>query len=747
MDRYLLLGAISLLSLELYIFFSDHLWTKLDPNFKAKEPYIVGHVIKKNQSVRIKQGHTIAWQDAESNDALQAYDSILTLDNSSAQIHLNSDIHITLYENTLIVLEPHEENSKLEFKEGLMVSRVKQKSLTLGSENWTIEAKPGTDFSLKGNDESQLAIEVKKGDVRLENSLSKKVHYIGNNTLLKTTKNDVSEIKNLSESLQWQNNEHRVYSHIFPLNLKLQWMGNADVLEINYKDNKTVKSDINHSTSLDHLAEPGTYQFRLFGEGQSASKELIVEVLKAPEIKYFSPLPRERFHIQSNINFAWSPLANVREYAFEISTDENYKNVHISKKTISNYLNLFINENLNLFWRIKAIDNDGFIIPPLYNYPLFTSDEPFAPPEGIEFNVRTPASEKQNIKKSKKPTLINHIWNLVLPQAYAETSPSREVLFQWKEIEGADFYIIEISSQANFLNPEINTKVQKNRFIWHEDFKHERYYMRIAAGDEMGRIGIFSEPQLIHIKEIETTIKIVKTKNSLESQINYIKPIDGIESPSFDFAPTQSVKPNIREWSQTEFTDPTFLMQWSYNLSYQWESLKLVDDFTYKFEEPSPVNFHGLVMNQRWLFQSHIQYNQWLINENEYPFQNKSDFYNFTVSLNYRWHTSHYLGFNFLYKNLPIRESYEAVKMKAYNLMGINYAYSKFYQHWSTLFQVNASFVKDLSILALQYRYQWKVTWVSDNLMLGPQIDLQYIKSTAMKGYMIQPSLLLGWEW
>lgn len=710
----------------------------------------LGQVIKTHENVRRKHSDSIAWQDTEVNENLQAYDSILTLDQSSAQIKLLGDINITLHENTLIVIEPlEEENPKFNFKEGMIASKIQQKSLKLGAKNWTIEAKPGTQLSLKSLIDDKLEIEVSNGEIQLSNKNTNESKTIKKDTIVKTNANQVEEQSFISEKLKWNNDKNRIYSHIFPLNLNLNWQGDAEVLEVvnQHKTIETIKVK-NHS-EYDFLLNPGTYSFRLKGKNGISSESFIVESLVAPVIQYFSPLPRERFKTSDIIQFNWTPLKNIKYYKLNFLENRNLEAIYKTQDVPKNSTSIKLENESSLSWQIHAVDENNYVIPPLYDYPIYSVDNPFAAPKIKEIIIRKPASKLKNDHLNKnKPTLINKLWNIIIPNAYAENIDYREVKFSWEPIEGADFYLIEISSNPNFLNPEINTPVSKNEFTWKETHRFEIYYFRIAAGDKNGRLGIFSQPQAVSLKDIRTEeIPIEKPiisaveSNNIEALEYNKKEVESIDSNRVHLTDID-IKNNL----ENNYIEPSFQILWSLGYAYQIQKDKIKDDFTQTFEGSVPVLTQLFSKGRLWASYIELQYVEWKIDKVMYPFQNDFEYFSGSANFYYRQSIKHAFGLHYLRRPISERISYEKINLIDKDFWGLSYLHNYSKRKWASNTFLDLSVNSEFQLLTLRNRSYFKMNESNWLLFIGIQLKGQYIQSESYSGSIVEPSIFIGSE-
>ncbi|MEK6556287.1 MAG: hypothetical protein AABZ31_13655, partial [Bdellovibrionota bacterium] len=205
MDRYLVSGALTLLIFQIAWLLSslgliDSLHFKTEGASNNKQ--IIGHMIQKRENVKRKGADSIIWEDSNPNDTLYRYDSVLTLDNSTAQLNLEGDVKLQIHENTLVMLEPIEQNSedslRVRFYKGQLRSRNSGQRLSVGSGEWTVEAKPGTDLSLRALEGERVELEINKGEVHLENKVSGETKVIENGKKLTLSQESIETVQSVS---------------------------------------------------------------------------------------------------------------------------------------------------------------------------------------------------------------------------------------------------------------------------------------------------------------------------------------------------------------------------------------------------------------------------------------------------------------------------------------------------------------------------------------------------------------------
>lgn len=566
-------GAFGLLILQI-VFLLNSLglmgpfatWLQHRPDSTVRHD-VIGEMIQKRENVKRKSADSIIWKVSEPQDVLYKYDSILTLDHSTAQLHLQNDVSLQIQENTLVVLEPLEETSdeslRVRFQRGLMRSRNSGQKLLVGAGDWSVEAAPGSDLSLRALDGDNVELEVNGGEVALKNQDSGKVATIGEGKRLTLTKENIGEIQTVNEDLQFSADiQKRIYSHSVPVAVPLHWQGEAKWLVIGRLNEPEQKIDVHNNIALLSL-DVGTYTLSLVAEDGSVSKTQTLEVDPAPKLRYLSPLPRDRVSMDGATLFSWYALDGVQRYEVRFTPEDERATASAQpdETSLAPFARIKPVGPGAYSWSVFAYDLDGIAIPPFYALPVYFTPDPLAAPK-----LRTPATapedpneqdSEQKEDKTKKPQNFGaFLWKQIFPIAFAEELPpakppiERQIVFTWYPVEGADYYVIEISSKSDFLHPEVIQKVSKEEYEW-TGFQDEVYYWRVAAGSKSGRMGIFSDPAEFNVKKLKT----MDLKNF--AGIRYIerpteKPVEKPTEKPADDSSQKEKKPETETETETE---------------------------------------------------------------------------------------------------------------------------------------------------------------------------------------------------
>ncbi|MBC85914.1 MAG: hypothetical protein CL677_01955 [Bdellovibrionaceae bacterium] len=546
MDKYLISGSLVLLLVQVFVLMTDLNLLPAEWGLNKKSQHntevIMGTIQSKHNNVRKKMNSSVYWEAGQEKDTLHAYDSILTLNNSSAQIILKNEVKLNLHENTLIVLEPSEEKKNanlvlMQFNKGRLRATTGAQKLKFSNKSWTIEAAHGSELSLRSVDDEKVEVELTKGEVVLANKDTQEVQSLEGNQRIELKKDEMKAIT-VDKNLSWSTNMEKViYTHSPMTPVELQWKGPArSLLQINPDNHQVAESLSSAQTSTLKLLAPGNYIFRLEGDN-TTSESFELSVLQAPTITYLAPLPRDRSLLPQSVVFSWTPLENIKNYYLELDSQREFRSPDVfNAKNYSQLLHNFKTEG-QYFWRIKAVDQQGYTIPPLYHYELYVVDDALMAPQLINPTLRAPASKPKEEKSKKNETQkdnqgashqINWIQKWVswmIPsaeaeemqisvkkkqKAEAEPKPIKKIVLSWSQVPTADHYIIEIADEPLFMNPLVNTKLKTNHFEW-RGFGSKKYYWRVAAGKD-DKKGLFSD-----VSEFDVTLlKPVKEEDALK---------------------------------------------------------------------------------------------------------------------------------------------------------------------------------------------------------------------------------------
>ncbi len=463
----------------------------------------LGQITLVKRNVRRKSNSSLVWEETKDTQAIFAYDSVLTLDQSAAEVVLNSGTSITLHENTLVSIEPPSSGDgsgpvRLRFHRGAMNAHFGRDPATVDTGDWVVEAEPKSKISVrsKGN---EFEIESHGGEAKVLNSTpgntqSPTVVKIGQAVVVNDKK--ISEPKEVL-NLEWNEPKDgiRIYTHQNAVSVPFEWTGTASAISV-YEPESNQGRDIPiNSTDGKQSVSFGTgnYAVQLMDKGlQTYSRN--ISIWSAPKIYLLDPLPRERIKIDKPLLLSWTSNPEVSSYVWQVASDESFKTIIESGETTDNTVKITAGTTTagtgnplplgKLYWRVLGKDELGNIIPEIYSNPFYILAKPLEAPK-----LKAPKIVPEN------ESFLFKIWNFILPRADADEKKlpkNYKAEFLWEKVDGAGSYTIEISETPDFRTSVIMATTSTPRFVW-KNFKLSEYYWRVAAESKNGDLGLFSE--------------------------------------------------------------------------------------------------------------------------------------------------------------------------------------------------------------------------------------------------------------
>jgi hypothetical protein len=464
---------------------------------------LIGQVEERQFSLKRRYQNSIVWEDTKKDEPLYLFDSVLTLDRSSATLKLHGNTQLKLSENTLVFLEPSSKSGvdqlKIRFSRGDVRSRNPDRDVAVESDTWTVEINKGSEVNLRTKNSKSLEVEVLQGQVKVhgeeKNGVKKSSQEFGTGDVIRM-ENDTVEHQKLTDAIRWRTPIEnllllRKYSHTFPATVNLEWQGSTR--ELSWEDPNGNIENIaippgatSHSLAL----EKGTHHFRLRTE-KGTTPILPVEVWQAPVIQTYWPLPRDRFVSGQTVMFSWGLVEDIAEYTLVLRNPSSLANDFQKNQKRNN----LVNETIALVgpydWGVEGQDSLGFQIPSFYFTPVYFLVDPLAPPILRPPEIRRPASQKPPATSGLQKQFLQFIKEIFLSTANAETPEDYQAVFRWEPVKGAAGYVIEIDDESDFKSPLAVDRVKSPEFVWSR-FVLGKYFWRVAAEGSAGQMGLFS---------------------------------------------------------------------------------------------------------------------------------------------------------------------------------------------------------------------------------------------------------------
>jgi hypothetical protein len=516
-----------------------------------------GYIIKAQSDIKKRGANSLIWEATKQDDILYYRDSVLTLSESTATLYLKDQTELQMSENTLVTLEEPEESSnaeiRLRFSKGDLTARNPFAKTQIESKDWVVNLEKGAEVAMRKTDQA-YEFEVLTGQASLQTD--KGTEALGDSKIIKI--NDSQQIESIDKSLNLKWSEpkpERIYTFEDKAIVPLQWQGSANAIRIERQgqvsENKALKAE---QQNTDVELPVGSYQIRL--EDQNGiSNAKTIEVWQAPKIILKKPLPRDRISLDSPLEFVWSADSKVKSYQLKLSNGQIY-NSEDNAKAIK------FDQEQDVIWKIEAVDEQGFVIPSLYESKVYLRSNTLAAPKLKtpklieEIEPQQQDSDEPDLKqqKNKQPNskileikepfsaikksmsekvYVKLLFKLFSQTAQAQVLRKKQVIFEWEPVSGANQYIIEISSDPEFKKPEVIETLSSTRYVWKKYDARKKYYWRVASGHSNCQMGLFSEP---------TELQVIVEKIQPEP-----KPKEVQAEASAPIAPTQTPVPVAAE--------------------------------------------------------------------------------------------------------------------------------------------------------------------------------------------------------
>ncbi|MGE3975619.1 MAG: hypothetical protein AB7F59_13920 [Bdellovibrionales bacterium] len=728
---------------------------------------LIGEVEDRHYSLKRRYLNSLVWEDTKKAEPLYLYDSVLTLERSSAVLKLHGNTQLKLSENTLVVLEPSTRDGvdqlKIRFSRGDVRSRNPDKSVAVAALTWTVEIQQGSEVQLRTKDEKQLEVEVVKGQVKVQDEKKSVAKEYSTGDLVRMNEDQV-EHQRLTQEIQWKTPISdlqlvRRYAHHFPIEVRIEWVGSAKELIWENPLGKIESLPLTPeqtNQSLDLIK--GLHHFRL-KNSQGTTAALPVEIWQAPSIHTFWPLPRDRYTAGQPVMFSWAPVDEVKKYRLVLKDVDRQTTAFEKTYEKQNLSHESVDTNGAFEWMIAGEDSLGFAIPHTYTTPVFFLTNPLAPPV-----LRTPEIRKPAQKESPRSSSLQ-IWKIlrewILPSAHAEKTRENlkdieetsappadyQAVFQWEVVTGAAHYVIEIDSEPDFKTPITIQKVSKPEFIWSE-FSLGKYYWRVAAGGAKGEMGLFSPVTPVDLRDpkvfdqrLQPTVVIatpppVKKPPKEEVDLNrepppaVVKKVDSeAEKVRFikgfvHFVPTGEQTTVQSDSFKAQFRG-YYLMSARAQLDIPWNE---VEDLSFRFSyrqadfKPQP--------------------------ESEYPFQEKLNRQQVAITALYGQVAAWQYGVKAVTLQTLKRQSFESLVSESTFGYGPSVSLPLATKPWLSQLDLWILLGSQIWSTGVEASLGYETSLSSNiGLQYGGSVELQYSSTSTQKETMILPKVFMGLGW
>ena len=739
MDKYLVSLAFILLSLECGWLLQDLKIIKIsslgisseaDPHSSA-----LGQITYTKKDVRRKPNSSLVWEETEKTQNLYAYDSILTMDQSAAELNFSGNSKITLHENTLVSIEPFEKNGsgekpvRLRFKSGTLKASAGRTPQSIDTGDMLIQAEANAKITIRSRGPGEYFVEASEGAAKVIDARTHEVkETIEKGQILQINSEKLSALVDaLKTDWKFPKDGERIYTHELSEEVDFDWVGRATVLDLfEAKSNGVQSVPILTPSHVKVRLLLGNYVAKLQDRDQNSFARNL-SIWKAPKIYLVKPLFSERFKVQSVLTLEWMLNSDVTKYFWEIASDSEFKNILRQGETTESSAEIKDLPLGEFFWRVRGADNLEFAIPEFYKSSFSILKNPLAPPKLKKAIIRDESSFQW--------------WNLFFSTANASEDvvplmKNYAAEFQWEEVAGADGYIIEVSDTSSFRKLVLSTNSKLATFKW-KNFPLGQYYWRVAAVDDEGNKGLFSEVGFAELRKIPTSpIKSLAKPAPFLSRQESVVPAPRVTAPTamgkvIEVSKEEIEllaripKPSSPEWTVELFGGLNFDFENDFAKDFKAQIKGFgVGNFRFRLTSPVNSNPHENIFHLEGEFQKSILKST---DSNSFPFQDILSSYQFRISYLQESAFQNEIGYGITIQNEATfftRADFENLSARNPLLIGGLLSWQKIKVESETSSRVGL-FVGEAFVIEHRLNQIFYFRWSKDfSLSLTPELDL-----------------------
>lgn len=251
--------------------------------------------------------------------------------------------------------------------------------------------------------------------------------------------------------------------------------------------------------------------YNTFGESDWSETTSFITPAPAPDkVNLLSPENNATGISPANIQFSWERVENADSYNFELATDSQFNKIIESTTLFTSEYSTTINESGNrIFWHVQAGNENG--------------DGEWSDTWSFVTSIIAPQTP---------PALLS-------PLDSTSGYSAGNLEFEWRGVQGADSYNIEIAPDIVFTETLTSESSMDTSITLNLDLsENQYYYWRVRAENDSGS-GPWSETWTFYAGTITYLNEFAGTEKSFELLQNYPNP----------FNPTTTIPYRIAEFS------------------------------------------------------------------------------------------------------------------------------------------------------------------------------------------------------
>ncbi len=471
-----ILGALCVMIISFYF-----LHKEFTSKIKKSGGEVIGTITFKKKSASRKYSESVVWEEIATESPIYNYDSVRTLEYSSAVLSLKDGTRIELDEKTMLVVMLSAKGIELNFDRGGVSAKSGSgdKLITLNSRDATVALNSG-DISVNSSD-TGTDISLASGSAKVAAG-GKGVNITADETA--TFKDGVVKTE-----------KKRLYTETPSHNSNIVTFGNSAAVSFSWRSDPEgeVSVEISPDSSFSRIVKsftsrgrsqvvelaPGDYYWRLIS-GKNRSFPVKFSILSDVKPEIITPAVNQRISLGEGgglLTFRWEKARYASEYEIVIARDREMKDVSSKLRSKVN--------------TISAADLDSGVYyctaRSIYPAGIFSGESLSGPNrftvEKVQFSLA-------------RPSLID-------PGPVTTAGP---FTLYWKGVQGAEQYSVEIASDAEFKKKVLTSDVQNAYLRVEKKIDEGTYYWRVVARRGKNNSGSSDVAPLVITKPVQIAL-------------------------------------------------------------------------------------------------------------------------------------------------------------------------------------------------------------------------------------------------
>ncbi len=426
----------------------------------------VGVVAYKKRTALRKLKNQSLWEFVKNEYPIYNGDSIKTEEFSEATIILKDGTEITINENSFIVINFSEDETKINFNYGSLDTKTStEKQVVIQTKDSEIELTSAKAQIVQSNE--SLKIQINEGTANLKKDNQKQEIKQNEIALLDKNKNEITKQSIPLTLITPEQNQTFLIDKNEQL-IQFEFQGDPEKkYEIWIALNPLFRPVLYSRPIQNRLAIPlreGFYYWKIIEKGQDPSifSYRNFRIIKKEKPNLFLPQPKQIFNVKDSITltFSWSKMDLASSYELWLDKDINFSNP-MKIETMVNNLNLNLNIDSDkeiYYWKVVSKSN---------------IEDAILPSDVQSFTL-------QRLEKLKPAILIYPLNEVFFANALKEG-----ITFKWK-YDIANIQTLEISKDLEFKEIVLTQKnISQNFFSMKNILPVGKYYWRIINEDNI----------------------------------------------------------------------------------------------------------------------------------------------------------------------------------------------------------------------------------------------------------------------